>query len=109
MIKTDTQAVKAPVVNFLEALRSLQANEWQLLGLKAPEPCQVIDLPDGRPDVLTRLWDVFSHCDGFSNDILFCYTFPTINGEELTSDLQLLYDFCEDAVINHRVSFKVCW
>jgi hypothetical protein len=112
-IRTDVNLVEKenqkPTVVLIEALRVLQVNEWQSLGLSAPVPCQVIELPDGRDDIHRRLWDIFTQCRNFSNDILFTYAFPSFNGEALTSDLQALHDYCADAIVDNKVTFKVCW
>jgi hypothetical protein len=100
---------KKPTVVLIDALNALQAREWKSLGLLPPEPCQVIELPDGRDDIHRHLWNIFCKDKRFSNDILFSYAFPTFNGEALTSDLQALYDYCADAIIDNKVTFKVCW
>jgi prophage maintenance system killer protein len=97
------------VVILIKALNELQAKEWKSLGFEPPEPCQVIELPDGKEDIYRRLWNIFCKDKRFSNDILFTYTFPSLNGETLTSDLQALYDYCADAIVDNKVTFRVCW
>jgi len=101
--------ITLPTVNFLETLKALQKNEWNSLGLNEPEPCQVIDLPTGGEDILTRLWAVFSNKPNFSNDCKFTYVFPTRNGEQLPDDLQVLHDYCQESIVNHELLFDVCW
>lgn len=102
-----------PIVNLINVLRDLQFTEWKQLGLKAPENGQVINLPDGNEDIYFRLFDVISNSrfgnQIFSNDSLFIFVFPSINGETMSEDLQKLYDYCKDAIVEEHLYFQVSW
>lgn len=104
---------QVPVVNLLEALRELQKEEWAKFNEEAPSLGSSKDLPDGREDIRDRLWDEISeHYHGnqkFTNDSLFIYVFPSINGEPLTEDMEKLYDLCKDAIVDDRLVFEVSW
>jgi hypothetical protein len=102
-----------PIVNFVDTLRDLQDKEWKSYRLLTPEKGQVIELPDGREDILGRLWNEISSSrfgnQVFNNDSIYRYIFPTINGEPMSEDLQKLYDYCKEAIINEELIFKVSW
>ena len=102
-----------PTVYLTEVLRALQVEEWTQLGLKAPDKGQVIKLPDGRSDIYERLWSqIINSRHGnqmFSNDTIFIFVFPTINGEPLSEDEQKLYDYCKAAIVEEHLYFDVSW
>jgi hypothetical protein len=102
-------------IDLLDTLRALQKIEWNDLGLKEPELCQVINLPDGREDILSRLWKVFVNhrydAQAFSNDSHFTYRFPENN--KIVGDILKLHTYCKkDLIKDHTgcfLSFYVCW
>lgn len=100
-------------VKLTEVLRSLQIEEWKKLGLKEPDRGQSIKLPDGREDIYSRLWERISSArygnQVFSNDTIYIFVFPTINGEQLSKDEQALYDFCKDAIVEETIYFEISW
>lgn len=112
-VNKELVVTQRPVVNFLDTLRALQAQEWATFNLPAPEHCQCIDLPDGREDILRRLWDHFTDKrhgnQKFTNDTLYYYVFPSINGEPLSDDQQVLYDYCKPAIVDEKIIFDVSW
>jgi hypothetical protein len=102
-----------PVVNFTMTLRALQVREREALGLAPPDTSQNINLPDGKEDIFHRLWErISSKRFGnqiFNNDSIYRYVFPSINGEPLSEDEQVLYDYCKEAVVENTIFFDVSW
>ena len=100
-------------VKLTEVLRFLQIEEWKKFGLKEPDKGQAIKLPDGREDIHSRLWSRISSSrhgnQVFTNDTIFIFVFPTINGEPLSEDEQALYDFCKEAIVDETIYFEISW
>jgi hypothetical protein len=45
----------------------------------------------------------------FTNDSLYIYTLPSINGEELSPVQKRILEICSDAVEDDTIVFEVCW
>jgi len=64
-------------------------------------------------DLYQTLWDeVSGHIHGnqvFSNDSLFIYVLPSLNGDALSKVQRTLHILCRRVIIDHTIIFEVSW
>jgi hypothetical protein len=102
-------------VNLLDVLRALQVAEWTALGLPTPDTGTSMDLPDGRDDIHSRLWDVICRSSWgnqvFNNDSIFKYVFTW--EDPMDEDEQLMYNLVKEFTTKEfefeSIYFDVCW